>query len=145
MGQLTINAQKLAQLKSFAQRGSIESGIVSELLDGVKVLELTNDSEGDEAANTIRVSGQIRDMDGSAISGVQDIHLRARNATEGSTGDVSVVTGTAVVGDASHELWFQTDANGAFAVDVLNTATEDELLVFMLDDGVTETLKLTFA
>ena len=53
--------------------------------------------------------------------------------------------GAAKAGSGTTEAWFQTDANGALDVDVLNAAAEDNLLVFDMDDAMTESLVLTFA
>ena len=140
MGALVLNSQRLAQLKSFAQRGNIESGIISAMLDGARVLEL---SAGVEAANVIQVTGQLKDADGTNISAVTDIKVRSTPIA--GAGTVAVDTGTAVVGDASTDLWLKTDATGLFKVDVTNVVAEENHLEFVIDDGASEVLILTFA
>jgi len=140
MGALVLNSQRLAQLKSFAQRGNIEAGIISAMLDGARVLEL---SAGVEAANVIQVTGQLKDADGTNISAVTDIKVRSTPIA--GAGTVAVDTGTAVVGDASTDLWLKTDATGLFKVDVTNVVAEENHLEFVIDDGASEVLILTFA
>jgi len=140
MGALVLNSQRLAQLKSFAQRGNIEAGIISAMLDGARVLEL---SAGAEAANVIQVTGQLKDADGSNIAAVTDIKVRSTPIA--GAGTVAVDTGTAVVGDGTVDLWLKTDATGLFKVDVTNVVAEENHLEFVIDDGVSEVLILTFA
>ena len=140
MGALTINSQRLAQLKSFGKRGSIEASIVSAMLDGIKVLEL---SAGVEAANVIQVTGQLKEWDGSNVAAVSDVKVRSTPIA--GAGTAAVDTGTAVVGDASVELWLKTDATGLFVIDVTNVVAEENMLEFIVDDGVTEVMILTFA
>lgn len=130
--------QNLAKLKSYATRGDEEAAVISAMLDAIKVMDLSNDTEGDTAANTIRVSAQLRDMDGSPIAAVTDVIVTAYAA--GSPTLAAGAVGTQVSG-----AWFQTDADGALEVDVLDAAAEDVLVTFTFDDGVTESLMLTFA
>lgn len=137
-------SHNLAKLKSYAQRGGEEAAVVSAMLDNIKVLAFTQDTEGDEGANIIRISAQVQDMDGSPIAAVANILVTS--VPESGVGTMTAGTnGTAKAGSASKEVWFQTDANGALDVDVLNAAAEDNLVQFQLDDGVCEQLELTFA
>jgi hypothetical protein len=140
MGALTLNSQKLAQLKSFGKRGNIEASIVSAMLDGVKVLEL---SAGAEAVNVIQVTGQLKDWDGSNIAVATDVKVRSTPVA--GAGTAAVDTGTAVAGDGTTELWLKTDATGLFVIDVTNASAEENMLEFVVDDGVAEVLILTFA
>lgn len=137
-------SNNLAKLKSYAQRGAEEAAVVSAMLDNIKVLAFTQDTEGDTIANTIRISAQVQDMDGSPISGVSNILVTSIPESGAGTMTAGAV-GTAKAGSASVSAWFQTDATGALDVDVLNAAAEDNLVSFALDDGVIEQLVLTFA
>lgn len=133
--------QNLAKLKSYATRGDEEAAVISAMLDGIKVIELT---VGVEAANVINVAGQVKDMDGSNIAAVTDV--RVQSIPTAGAGTMAIGTdGTAKVGSASTDLWLQTDAAGKFDIDVTNINAEDNLLVFQLDDGETEMVVLTFA
>jgi hypothetical protein len=138
-------SQNLVNLKSFAKRGNEEAAVVSAMLDLIKVMAITTDAEGDTAANTIRVSIQVTDMDGTPIAAVSNI--LATSVPESGAGTMTVGTvGTAKAGSGSTQAWFQTDANGALEIDVLNAAAEDNLLVLGgLDDSMNESLVLTFA
>lgn len=140
MGKLNLNNQQLSRIKSFALRGDDEAAMVSAILDGVKVVELTADAE---AANAIVVNGQIKDLDGSAIAGVQAIFVKS--VPVAGTGAATVGTGTAIAGDASTEVYLETDAAGAFTVSVANLNAEKNLVIVTVDDGTTEMLPLTFA
>lgn len=136
--------QNLVQLKSFAARGAGEAAVISAMLDLIKVMAFTQDAEGDTAANTIRVSLQVTDMDGTPIAAV--VNVLAKSVPIAGVGTMTAgAVGTAKAGSASTEAWFQTDANGALDIDVLNASAEDNLLVFDMDDAMTESLVLTFA
>ncbi len=143
MGKIAYS-RNLAKLKSYASRGAEEAAVVSAMLDNIRVMEFTQDTEGDTAANTIRISAQLKDMDGSNIAAVVDVLVKSVPPSGAGTMTAGAV-GTAVAGSGSTEAWFQTDANGALDVDVLNAAAEDNLVQFQLDDGVVEIVKLTFA
>lgn len=134
-------SQNLAKLKSYAQRGDEEAAIISAMLDGIKVLDLT---VGVEAANVINVVGQVTDMDGSPIAAVTNILVKS--VPIAGAGTMAIGTdGVAKAGSASTEMWFQTTATGAFDIDVTNVVAEDNLLVFQQDDGEVEAVVLTFA
>ena len=137
-------SNNLAKLKSYATRGAEEAAVVSAMLDNIKVLAFTQDAEGDTIANTIRISAQVQDMDGSPISGVSNILVTSVPIAGAGTMTAGAL-GAAIAGGVTVQTWFQTDANGALDVDVLNAAAEDNLVSFQLDDGVVEQLVLTFA
>ena len=143
MGKIAYS-HNLAKLKSYASRGGEEAAVVSAMLDNIRVMEFTQDAEGDTAANTIRVSAQLKDMDGSPIAEVANILVKSVPESGAGTMTIGAV-GALKAGSASTEAWVQTDANGAVDIDLLNAATEDNLLQFQLDDGVVEILVLTFA
>jgi len=137
-------SQNLVNLKSFAARGSGEAAVVSAMLDNIKVMAFTQDAEGDTVANVIRVSLQVTDMDGTPISAVTNI--LATSVPESGAGTMTVgAVGAVKAGTASKEAWFQTDANGALDIDLLNAAAEDNLLSLQMDDGTVEQLVLTYA
>ena len=131
-------SNNLAQLKSFATRGDGEAAVISAMLDNIKVLELSNDAEGDTAANTIRISAQLKDMDGSNIAAISNVLVTATAA-----GSPTLAAGT--VGTQESGAWFKTDATGALEVDVTDVAAEAVLVSFQMDDGTVEMLELTFA
>lgn len=137
-------SNNLAKLKSYAQRGAEEAAVVSAMLDNIKVLAFTQDAEGDTAANVIRISAQVQDMDGSPIAAVANILVTSVPIAGAGTMAAGAL-GTAIAGGATTQTWFQTDATGALDVDVTNVVAEDNLVSFQLDDGVVEQLVLTFA
>jgi hypothetical protein len=136
--------QHLVQLKSFASRGSGEAAVVSAMLDLIKVMAFTQDTEGDTIANTIRVSAQVTDMDGTPIAAVTNVLVTSVPIAGAGTLTAGAV-GTLVVGTASTEAWYKTDANGALDIDVLNATAEENLLMVKMDDAMMESLVLTFA
>lgn len=137
-------SNNLAKLKSYAKRGAEEAAVVSAMLDNIKVLAFTQDAEGDTAANVIRISAQVQDMDGSPVAAVVNILVDSVPVTGAGTLDAGAL-GTAIAGNGSKQVWFQTDASGALDVDVTNIAVSDNLVSFQLDDGVVEQIVLTFA
>jgi hypothetical protein len=137
-------SNNLAKLKSYAKRGAEEAAVVSAMLDNIKVLAFTQDTEGDEGANIIRISAQVQDMDGSPIAAVSNI-LVTSVPIAGAGTMTAGTNGALIAGSATVQAWFQTDATGALDVDVLNAVAEDNLVSFQLDDGVVEQLVLTFA
>ena len=141
MGKLRLNSLQLARLKSFASRGVDEAAVISAILDGIKVLDFT---VGAEATNVINVAAQVRDLDGSAVAG--PLNVRVVSIPIAGAGTMAIGTdGTAKAGSASTDLWLETEPDGSFDIDVTNIVAEENLLVFMLDDGLIETVKLTFA
>ena len=143
MGKIAFS-QNLAKLKSFGSRGDVESAVVSAMLDNIRVMAFTQDTEGDEGANIIRISAQLQDMDGSPIASVNNILVKSVPIIGAGTMTIGT-NGTLVAGSASTEAWVRTDATGALDIDVLNATAEDNLVQFQLDDGVVEILVLTFA
>ena len=137
-------SNNLAKLKSFGARGDVESAVVSAMLDNIKVLAFTQDAEGDTIANTIRITAQLQDMDGSPIAGVANVLVTSIPIAGAGTLTAGAL-GALIAGSATTQAWFQTDANGALDVDVLNVVAEDNLVSFQVDDAVQEQLVLTFA
>jgi hypothetical protein len=132
---------KLAALRAHAAGGNEAAAALMALLDNTYYVAL---SAGDEAANVIKVTGQVTDQDGSDVAGVKDVLVKAVPiAGAGTMTDGG--TGTFKFGSATKEVWLQTDANGNFQVDVLDATAEDCLVIAQLDNGTTEMLKLTFA
>lgn len=96
MGKLNLNAQRLAQLKSFAARGSIEDAVISAILDKVRVADL---SAAAEAGNAIVVTGTCYELDGTVLP-YAPLHIRSLPTTSGKglatvVGDSAVLTGGA--------------------------------------------------
>ena len=89
-------SHNLAKLKSYASRGDEEAAIISAMLDNIRVVAFTQDAEGDTVANTIRVSCQLTDMDGTPIAAVTDILVT-------SVPGYIVGVGQAVVLERRHE------------------------------------------
>lgn len=141
MPALFADTNKLAMLRSLADRGDQASAALMALLDNTFYVAMT---AGAEAANVIKVTGQVTDQDGQAVAGVKNVLVKTKpivgagTMTDGGTGSIKA-------GSASTEVWVETDANGNFQVDVLNATAEDTLIVAELDNGTTEMLKLTFA
>lgn len=134
-------SHNLAKLRSYASRGDEEAAVIAAMLDKIRVLELT---AGAEAANVITVTGQVTDMDGTDIAEAVNILVTSKPIAGAGTltdgGDGSVVAGSGTV-----EAWVRTTATGSFEVSVTNIVAEENLLVFMLDDGQVESMVLTFA
>jgi hypothetical protein len=136
-------SQNLAKLRSYAQRGDEEAAVIAAMLDNIRVMAFTQDTEGDTAANTIRLSCQLTDMDGTPIKAVTDV--LATSIPESGAGTMTVgANGTVKAGSASTQAWFRTDANGQLDIDVLNAAAEDDLISLQMDDGTVEQVVLTF-
>ena len=131
------NSQK-ATLKHLAAAGDMTA---KALVDGVKDMVL---SKAVEAANVIKVTGQMVDGAGNPMMGVQNVLIQsmpiagAGTMTDGGAGVVKA-------GSASLSMWMQTDATGKFQVDVLNVVAEDNLVQVTTDNGDVAQLVLTFA
>lgn len=101
-----------------------------------------------EAANAIVVTGQVEDADGTDVSAAVQVLVRSLAVTA-DKGDLTVTAGTSkkVVNPATGEnvAWIQTTASGGFAVSVANDQAEDTLVQVTTEDGLSATLKLTFA
>lgn len=94
MGKLTLNTQRLAQLKSFANRGEIEDAVISAIIDKIKCAEL---SAAAEAGDAIVVTGTCYELDGTLLPNTL-VHLRSIPETSGKglatvVGDSAVLTG----------------------------------------------------
>lgn len=134
---MPLNTAKKALLKSLANRGDT---VAQALLDMSLDVSLV---AGAEAVNVIKVTGQVLDGAGLAVPGVKDIVITsiptsgAGTLTDGGLGVVKA-------GSISKTLWMETDANGAFQVDVLNAVAEPNLLIVSLGNGDDTMLELTF-
>lgn len=135
---MAINTQIAAQLKSFAAAGDV---VAKALVENVKDVRLT---AGTEAANVIKVTGQILDGAGNVVQGVKNVLVRsypvsgAGTLTDGGAGLIKV-------GSASTTAWFQTDSTGKFEANVTNVVAEDNLVEAVTADGDVAMLVLTFA
>lgn len=97
-----------------------------------------------EAANIIKVTGQIVDGTGAPVAGVQHVLLTsvpvagAGTMTDGGDGAV-------VAGSASKVAVMTTTAAGKFQVDVTNVNVESNVLIAQVNGGDASILVLTFA
>jgi hypothetical protein len=144
MSKIVISADVLAKIKHFADGGDMIATGLQAIFDGVRTITLSKDVEGTTAANTIRISGQVTELDGTLVKAVTDIFITSTpiagvgTMTIGTKGALKKGTGTVAV-------WLQTNSSGAFEIDVLNASVEDNLVRFETDNGEVEVLKLTFA
>lgn len=135
---MALNAQIAARLKNLAEAGDM---VAKALVENTKDISL---SKGVEAANVIKVTGQIKDGVGAVLLGVKNVIVESfpiagvGTMTDGGVGAFKSGSGTTKV-------WLQTDANGKFEVDVLNATAEDNLIVAHTDDGDMGQILLTFA
>ena len=136
---IRLDAAAVAQVRSLGQRGDQMAAFVSAIVDSMYSAEMT---AGEQDGNVIAVSGQIKDQDGSKITGVKNLILKAMKTT--GTCAITVTTGTVKDGDDTQEVWLETDASGVFVVDVELDSGGQVLLQATLDNGVTEQVKLTY-
>lgn len=98
-------------------------------LAAVKQVALT---VGAEASHARPVSGQVKDGLGANVAAVTDVLLRVFAPTAGK-GAITVSTGTQMVNLSGagkvQECWLQTNASGAFAVSIADSAAESCYLV----------------
>ena len=141
MGKINVSADLLAKLKHFADGGDVIASVIQAITNNEKVLAL---SVGAENTNVIIVTGQLTDLDGTPIKVATDILVTSVPVSGAGTMVISGGTGTAVAGSGTKSLWLATNSSGAFAIAVTNAAAEVNLLVFQLDNGQTETVKLTY-
>lgn len=135
------DSNKLALLRSLADRGEPASVALMALLNNTYYVSMT---AGAEAANVIKVTGQVKDQDGNNVAGVKNVLVKSKPVS-GAGGITDGGSGSIKAGSTTTEAWVETDANGAFQVDITNAIAEDNLIVAELDNGTTEMIKLTFA
>lgn len=140
MPMVVANSGDLALLRSLADRGDKVASMLFAFLNNTYYLAL---SAGAEAANVIKVTGQVKDQDGQAVAGVKNVLVTSKPVSGAGT-MVDGGNGTVKAGSASTSIWMQTDANGSFQVDVTNVVAEDNLIIAELDNGTTEMLVLTY-
>lgn len=144
MGKIAIDADVLAQVKHLADAGDKMAVGLNAVFAAVRVLSLSAGVEGATVANVIRVSGQVQTLDGLPNASAHNIMLTS--VPIAGVGTMTIGTkGTIKKGSGTTSVWLQCDSTGAFEIDVLNASVEDNLLICELDNGETETLKLTFA
>jgi hypothetical protein len=129
---MAMSNRKLAQLRVLKRGGDISAEGV---LEGLPDLVLTKDTEGTIAANTIQVTGKLKDS-------ATDLVFEVLDTGAGAT--ATVATGTAKVGDGTTRVWLKPVA-GQFKVNVLDAAAEDVLVLVTTSTGDTAMLMLTFA
>lgn len=131
----------LNAVRNLASRGDIMATALMALMDNTYYASMV---AGVEAANIIKIAGQIKDQDGNNVAGVKDILVTSKPiAGAGTLTDGGA--GVVVAGSASVSLWYRTDATGAFQIDVTNVNVEQNLIMVSVDNGTTELLVLTFA
>lgn len=128
---MALSANAMAYLKHLAAAGDI---MAKALVEGSSDLKL---SAGAEAANVIKVTGQVRDKATQVVVRSYPVS-GAGTMTDGGAG-------TVLAGSASTAVWMQPDAQGKFQVDVLNIVAEQNLIVVETSSGDTSMLVLTFA
>lgn len=131
----------IAHVRQLAASGDHLASVIMALMNNTYYVAMT---AGAEASNVIRVSGQITDQDGQKVAGVKNVLLTSVPISGAGTMAIGTV-GTAKAGAASKALWLQTDATGAFNVDVTNIVAEDNLIMAQLDNGTCEQIVLTYA
>lgn len=132
---MALSNRKLAQLRTLKRGGDL---VADALLEGTPDLQLSKDTEGTVAANTIQVTGKVKDGAGHVIVEVID-------AGAGSTATVAASGGTAKVGDGTTKVWLVPAAGGVFKINVLDAAAEDVLFVVTTSSGDVAMMMLTFA
>lgn len=132
---MALSNRKLAQLRVLKRGGDISA---EGILEGLPDLVLSKDVEGTVAANTIQVTGRLKDKAANVIFEVID-------AGAGATATVAAASGTAKVGDGTTRVWLQPTAAGLFRVNVLDAAAEDVLVLVTTSTGDEAMLVLTFA
>lgn len=136
-----VGTNTLALVRNLAQRGDTHAQAIMALMDNTYYLAMTAAAE---AANSITVTGQVKDQDGNNVAGVKNILFQSKAPT--GTGNLSDGgNGTVSAGAASPSLWMKTDSTGSVQVAVANANAEETLLVANLDNGTTEMILLTFA
>lgn len=131
-------------------RASADTSAIATIATGIYKVVMTAGAENAEAANTYRITVQIKDAQGTNVSGAKEIVIRslAVTADQGDLAASAVAVGTVVkaVNPATGEnvMWMTTDSNGAAAFIVTNTAAEDTLVSASVHAGVEQAIKLTY-
>lgn len=135
---MAINTITAARLKSLADGGDM---VAKTLVENVRDISLT---AGAEAANVIKVTGQVKDGVGNPVAGTFEVLVTSKpiagagTLTDGGAGAI-------VVGSASTEVWMTTDTTGKFEVNVTNVVAEANLIKAVVPDCDVAMLRLTFA
>lgn len=99
---------------------------------------------GAEAANVVNVAGQMVDINGTAVAAVQVVHVFISDASTGigvaataPDGGVAIGTdGTILVAEvAGKVVLLQTDADGAFDIDVTESGSDAFYTAVVLPNG----------
>jgi hypothetical protein len=99
---------------------------------------------GTEAANAINVAVQLADTDGTAQASLQGVSVFLSDAATGigiaataPDGGVAIGTDGAILDAtvAGKALWVQTEATGAFDIDITESGADTWYLVVQLPDG----------
>lgn len=138
----TFSSVALSTIRSLASRGDQMATVLMSLLDNTFYCIM---SAGAETANVIRITGQIKDQDGQNVAVVKDVVVKSMSIAGAGTLAAVASQGTVKFGGGTKEVWLQTTSTGSFQLDVTNASVEDNLIISQLDNGTTETLKLTFA
>jgi hypothetical protein len=144
MSKITISSDVLAKVKHFSDGGDVIAQTLQTVMDSIRGLTLSIGTEGTTAANVIRISGQVTDVDGTPVAAVIDMLITSTPIA--GVGTMTIGTkGTLKKGSGTTTVWLQTNSSGAFEIDVLNASAEDNLIKFEFDNGEVEISKLTFA
>ena len=141
---MRINTNDLAMLQHFAKSGDKMAKAMLGVFSSFRDVDLSAGAEGTPVANTIRVTGSVNDLDGKPVPGVKGLMIKLMSP--GGAFSVSVSTGTSKHNDGDF-VWVETNADGKFVFDVLDTdeGGEDLLVIVTLDDGTSSFIKLTYA
>jgi hypothetical protein len=135
----------LALIRTLATRGDKVAEALMAIMNGTYWVSM---SAGDQAEETRKVTGQLKDQDGSNVTGVHPIVLRARASAGEAT--ITVDDGTAMNGDGSDDVWLNTETDGSFSFDLELTdgsegGQEGTVLVeAVTDNGEAELVAISF-
>lgn len=119
----------LAMLRSLASRGDIYAEALMAIMNNTYWPSLT---VGAETSNVIRLAGQIKDQDGSTVSGVKHLKLRAYFAqtqkTEVAYATTAALAAVTAAGTGVGKTLTE-NANAALTVDGVAVAVGDRILV----------------
>lgn len=120
----------LATIRNLAQRGDLMATAIMAIMDGTFFPSMTAAAE---ASDKIRVTGQVRDQDGSLVSSIKSVHVTAFLATT-QYAEVAIATAAALPActpagtGVGHTL--TGNANGALAaIDGVTPVAADRILV----------------
>jgi hypothetical protein len=102
---------------------------------------ITND--GDKLVITSAIKGDLYGIQIAAASTAIGIDSDTDLLYVGDVYELGA-GGTPVAGQGTNDLYFMSDANGLFIVSVANDQAEKTLVQVQIDDGILETLELTF-